>query len=79
MKDKILRLNASGSEPDLRRVSYRWSQVSPTQPNLLRDLNTRQAELNIDIPDDFVAADADEVPLLCCKWKSVPMGGNCST
>ena len=58
--------DVSSSEPDLRRVSYRWSQVSPTQPNLLKDLNslkdlnTRQAKLNIDIPDDFVAADADE-------------------
>ena len=53
--------NVSSSEPDLRRVSYLWSQVSPIQPNLLEGLNTRQAELNIDIPDDFVARDTDEV------------------
>ena len=63
-------LNASSSEPDLRRVSYRWSQVSPTQPDLLKGLNslkglnTRQAELNIDIPDDFVAADADDTSVV---------------
>ena len=62
--------DVSSSEPDLRRVSYRWSQVSPTQPNLLKglnslkDLNIRQAKLNIDIPDDFVAADADETPVV---------------
>ena len=32
--------DVSSSEPDLRRVRHRWSQVSPTQPNLLTDLNT---------------------------------------
>ena len=56
--------NVSSSEPDLRRVSYRWHQVSPTQPDLLKDLNTRQAELNIDIPDDFVAQDTDETSVV---------------
>ncbi len=52
--------NVSTSEPDLQRVRYRWSQVSPTQLNLLKDLNTRQAQLAIDIPDDFVAQDDDD-------------------
>ena len=56
--------DVSSSEPDLRRVSYRWSQVSPTQPNLLTGLNTSLAELHIDIPDDFVAQDADETPVV---------------
>ncbi len=56
--------NVSTSEPDLRRVSYRWSQVSPTQPNLLKDSNTRQAQLDIDIPDDFVAQNDDETPVV---------------
>ena len=56
--------NVSSSEPDLRRVRYRWSQVSPTQPNLLTDLNTGRAELNIDIPDDFVTQDADEAAVV---------------
>ena len=56
--------DVSSSEPDLRRVRHRWSQVSPTQPNLLTDLNTQQAKLSIDIPDDFVTADADETPVV---------------
>ena len=56
--------NVSTSEPDLRRVSYRWSQVSPSQPNLLEDSDTSLAELNIDIPDDFVAQDADETSVV---------------
>ena len=57
-------LNVSTSEPDSRRVRYRWSQISPTQPDLLKDLNTRQAELNLNIPDDFVAQDNDESPVV---------------
>ncbi len=57
-------LNVLTSEPDVRRVRYRWSQVSPMQPDLLKDLNTRQAELNINIPDDFVAQDNDESPVV---------------
>ncbi len=52
--------NVSTSEPDLQRVSYRWRQVSPAQPDLLKDLNTRQAQLGIDITDDFVAQNDDE-------------------
>ena len=31
-------LNVSSSEPDLRRVRYRWSQISPMQPDLLTGL-----------------------------------------
>ncbi len=57
-------LSVSTSEPDQRRVRYRWSQVSPTQPDLLKDLNTRQAELDIDIPDDFVSRDVDRTPVV---------------
>ena len=56
--------DVSTSEPDLRPVSYHWSQVSPTQPNLLKDSNTRQAQLDINIPDDFVAQDADETSVV---------------
>ncbi len=56
--------NVSSSEPDPRRVRYRWRQISPTQPDLLKDSNTRQAELNIDIPDDFVAQNADETSVV---------------
>ena len=56
--------NVSTSEPDLRRVRYRWHQVSPTQPDLLKDSNTRQAQLSIDIPDDFVTVDADETSVV---------------
>ncbi len=57
-------LSVSTSEPNLRRVHYRWSQISPTQPDLLKGLNTRQAELDIDIPDDFVARDVDRTPVV---------------
>ncbi len=57
-------LSVSTSEPDQRRVRYRWSQISPLQPDLLKGLNTRQAELDIDIPDDFVARDVDEAPVV---------------
>ena len=53
-------LDVSTSEPDLRRVRYQWRQIAPTQPNLLEDLNTRQAQLSIDISNDFVAQDVDE-------------------
>ena len=56
--------DVSTSEPDLRRVRYRWSQVSPLQPDLLTDSDTGLAELNIDIPDDFVARDNDESPVV---------------
>ncbi len=56
--------NVSTSEPDLRRVSYRWHQVSPTQPDLLKDSNIRQAQLSIDIPNDFVAQDFAQVPVV---------------
>ncbi len=56
--------NVSTSEPDLQRVSYRWRQVSPAQPDLLKDLNTRQAQLGIDIPDDFVAQNDDETSVV---------------
>ena len=56
--------NASTSEPDLRRVRYRWHQVSPMQPDLLKNLNTRQAQLSIDIPDDFVAQDLAQTPVV---------------
>ena len=55
-----IRFNVSTSEPDLRRLRYRWSQVSPPQPDLLKDSDTSLAELNINIPDDFVARGADE-------------------
>ncbi len=57
-------LSVSTSEPDQRRVRYRWSQVSPPQPDLLKGLNTRQAELDIDIPDDFVSRDVDRTPVV---------------
>ena len=53
-------LNVSTSEPDLRRLRYRWSQVSPPQPDLLKDSDTSLSELSINIPDDFVARGADE-------------------
>ncbi len=57
-------LSVSTSEPNLRRVRYRWSQVSPMQPDLLKDSDTGLAELNINIPDDFVVQDADEAPVV---------------
>ena len=47
--------DVSVSEPDTRRVRYSWSQLLPPQPNLLEGLNTQQSQLNIAIPDDFVA------------------------
>ena len=56
--------NASTSEPDLRRVRYRWHQISPMQPDLLKNSNTRQAQLSIDIPDDFVAQDLAQTPVV---------------
>ena len=55
-----IRFDVSTSEPDLQRLRYRWSQVSPPQPDLLKDSDTGLAELNINIPDDFVARGADE-------------------
>ena len=57
-------LNISTSEPDLRRVRYRWHQVLPTQPDLLKDSDTNLAELSIGIPDDLVAQDADETSVV---------------
>ena len=47
--------DVSVSEPDTKRVRYSWSQLLPPQPNLLEGLNTRQSQLNIAIPDDFIA------------------------
>ena len=47
--------DVSVSEPDTKRVRYSWSQLLPPQPNLLEGLNTQQSQLNIAIPDDFVA------------------------
>ena len=55
-----IRFSVSTSEPDLRRVRYRWSQVSSMQPDLLTASDTGLAELNLNIPDDFVAQDNDE-------------------
>ena len=54
-----IRFSVSASEPDSRRVRYRWSQVSSMQPDLLTVSDTGLAELNLNIPDDFVAQDND--------------------
>ena len=59
-----IRFSVSTSEPDLRRLRYRWSQVSPLQPDLLKDSDTGLAELNLNIPDDFVARGDDESPVV---------------
>ena len=59
-----IRFDVSTSEPDSRRLRYRWHQVSPSQPDLLEDSDTGLAELNINIPDDFVAQDNDEAPVV---------------
>ena len=56
--------NASTSEPDSWRVSHWWSQVSPAQPNLLAGSDLSLPEINIDIPDDFVAQDENETPVV---------------
>ena len=59
-----IRFSVSTSEPNLRRVRYRWRQFSPMQPDLLTDSDTGLAELNINIPDDFVAQDNAESPVV---------------
>ena len=56
--------NASTSEPEPWRVRHWWSQVSPAQPNLLEGSDLSLPEINIDIPDDFVAQDEDETPVV---------------
>ena len=52
--------DVSVSEPDAKRMRYSWSQLLPPQPNLLEGLNTQQSQLNIAIPDDFVAQNTSD-------------------
>ncbi len=56
--------NASTSEPEPWRVRHWWSQVSPAQPNLLEGSDLSLPKINIDIPDDFVAQDENETPVV---------------
>ena len=46
----------SGSEPSLLR--YRWIQMSPRRPSLLKALDRRRSELDIVVPPDFVSRSA---------------------
>ena len=60
-----LNLRASAQGSDAARLHYSWHQLSPQRPSLLRDTDTQQSELNIEIPTNFVgrAASATDVVL----------------